>query len=387
MKKHVILVLILLFTSSVSTLNVNAEPKEVTYVVVFDEAHLQYFTHERMKTAISSLNDTFDTERTNVTIDLVINEEAFTRSKLQGANLVIIPSPNLNDQKVSNAVAGESTAMNSYLENGGGALYMLNPFSLNDTYASHRRGLDTIIASSINSDVMLGTVESIDNDNTTIIIDDDNNDGNNSHVYFDQANVQFDIWNTELNNISRVLYYGTALSEVPGNTRYGNTSEYSYAVNQEYVIKNPPDGGHKWISGHEIGSDNGRAILIGSTIMFSDLPYDNSTAWIDVEDNLALFQNLVAWLLKITPLNLPQGTITNDFNYFLTRNVFFSILIPLLLLSLVFGLMIRSKSISFNRIFDIKVKRKKTKKVAKTAKKTSKKATKKTTKRARRKRS
>ena len=38
MKKNVILVLVLLFTSSFSLTNVDAEPKEITYVVIFDEA-------------------------------------------------------------------------------------------------------------------------------------------------------------------------------------------------------------------------------------------------------------------------------------------------------------------------------------------------------------
>lgn len=387
MKKNVILVLILLFTSSFSTLNVNAEQKEVTYVVVFDEAHLQFFTHETMNIALSSLNDSFDSSKTDVTIDLVMNTEAFTKSKLQGANLIIIPSPNLDDNKQSNAILGEDFALRNFINNGGSAFYTSNPFSTNSSYASHSRALTRIIQSEVGSEILLGSQGGNDDDNGTILIDDDYNDGNNSHVYFDENNFQFDIWNTEINNISRVLYYGTALNQVSPSAKYGNASKYTYAVNKEYDIINPSGDGHKWISGHEIGSNDGRVILIGSTIMFSDLSYDNSTSWVEVEDNLALFQNLVGWLLKITPLNVPQGTITNDFSYFLRRNIFFSILVPLLLLSLVFGVMIRSKSITFNRIFDIKIKRKKTKKVTKkSTKKTTKKATKKTTKKTRRKR-
>ena len=92
MKKNVILVLVLLFTSSFRLTNVDAEPKEITYVVIFDEAHLQFFTHDLMNTALTSLNTTFDTDSIDVTIDLVVNEDPFTQSNLQGANLVIVPT-------------------------------------------------------------------------------------------------------------------------------------------------------------------------------------------------------------------------------------------------------------------------------------------------------
>ncbi|OLS29117.1 MAG: hypothetical protein HeimC2_03120 [Candidatus Heimdallarchaeota archaeon LC_2] len=390
MKKNVILVLVLLFAPSFSLTNVGAEQKEITYIVIYDEAHLQFFTHELMNTALTSLNSTFDTDSIDVTIDLVINEESFTASNVQGADLIIIPSPNLDEDKRTNAVIGENTALSIHIKNGGSVFYLANPYSTNTSIASHVEALsiDRLLAPEVGSEVMLGNVEVIDNDNATILIDDDNNDGNNSHIYLDQDNIQFDSWNNELNTISKVLYYGAALTSVRSTSAYGNASKYTYAIDQEYTIKNPDGDGHKWVSGNSFGENDGRSILIGSTIMFSDYQYNDSSSWVDVEDNLALFQNLVAWLLKITPLNIPQETIDNDFSYFLTTNILLGILIPLAFISLVFGILLRSKSLTFSRIFDFKVKRKKvTKKATKETKKTTKKTTKKATKKTRRKRS
>ena len=89
--------------SSFSVINSNAEPKAVNYVVVYDEAHLQFFTHDLLKTALAGLNESFDVENEiDVTIEFEINTENFTNSNLQGADLVIIPSPNLGEDKTSN---------------------------------------------------------------------------------------------------------------------------------------------------------------------------------------------------------------------------------------------------------------------------------------------
>ena len=128
--------------SSISVINSNAEPEAVNYVVVYDEAHLQFFTSNLLKTALAGLNDSFDIEnQIDVTIELEINNENFTNSNLQGADLVIIPSPNLREDKTSNvdtdSRTGEEAALEEFLSIGGSILYMSNPYSDNSSIAGH----------------------------------------------------------------------------------------------------------------------------------------------------------------------------------------------------------------------------------------------------------
>ncbi|MFV2014086.1 MAG: hypothetical protein ACC656_01540, partial [Candidatus Heimdallarchaeota archaeon] len=336
----------------------------------------------------------------DVTIELEINNENFTNSNLQGADLVIIPSPNLREDKTSNvdtdSRTGEEAALEEFLSIGGSILYMSNPYSDNSSIAGHYIPLNDLIVDGLGFNVLQGEPGNVgnvlDRDNVTVIIDDFNNDGNSSRVYFTDEYINGDIWDTELNKISKVLYYGSQITDNSASPHNGNASALTYAVDKEYTITTDDLGNIKWMSGSTFGENDGRAVLIGSTIMFSDLQYENETAWIDVEDNQELFENLVAWLLSITPLNKPAETINSNFSYYLTRNVLLSVLLPLALLVLVFGTLIKTNTISLNNIFTFRVKRKATKKSKieagekKTSKKSKKKTTKKTTKKQRRKR-
>lgn len=394
MKKSIFFLLILLFTSSFSIINSNAEPKAVNYVVVYDEAHLQFFTHDLLRTALAGLNESFDVENEiDVTIEFEVNTENFTNSNLQGADLVIIPSPNLREDKTSNVDTAsridEESALEEFLTIGGSVLYMSNPYSKNVSLAGHFLPMNSLIVDELSFSVQLGTANTIDADNVTVVIDDFNNDGNNSHVYFTDKYINGEIWDTEINEISKVLFYGTQISENFVSVHNGNASALTYSVDKGYDITLEDTGHLNWMSGNTFGSNDGRGVLIGSTIMFSDLAYDNNTTWIEMEDNQKLFENLVAWLLNITPLSKPVDTVDSGFGYFLGRNILFSILIPVALVAIVFGTLIRTNTISANKIFSFRVKQKSSKKskAAEAGKSTTKKkTTKKTTKKQRRKR-
>lgn len=395
MKKGILFLLILLFMSSFSVINSNAEPKAVNYVVVYDEAHLQFFTHDLLKTALAGLNESFDVENEiDVTIEFEINTENFTNSNLQGADLVIIPSPNLREDKTSNVDTvsriNEESALEEFLSIGGSVLYMSNPYSANVSLAGHFLPMNNLIVDDLGFAIKLGFPSSVtDGDNVTIAIDDFNNDGNASHIYFNNNFINGGVWDQEINDISKILYYGSTIDESFTSTHYGNASALTYSVDRNYDLRVEDLNRLKWMVGNTFGENDGRGVLIGSTIMFSDLAYDNENAWIEMEDNQELFENLVAWLLNITPLNKPVDTVDSGFGYFLGRNILFSILIPIALLVIVFGTLIRTNIITADKIFSFRVKQKTTKKSKTTEGEkstTKKKSTKKTPKKQRRKR-
>jgi hypothetical protein len=341
-----------------------------------------------MSTALTSLNDTFDTSSKDVTIQLIINKDNFTSSNLQGSDLVIITNPNLRDGSadyIDTGPGGEREALEGFVDTGGSVLYMGNPFTRNSSIAGHKLALDALTFDNAGGNLRLGLDDA---DNTSIVIDDFNNDGNSSHVYFSNENILYDIWATETNEISRVLYYGASI-ERSRVERYANGTELTYAVTPNYDIIAEDNGDVTWFVGNSIGQNDGRSIVIGSTIMFSDLSYNDETAWIDVEDNNLLFQNIVAWLLKITPLNLPEETVDSGFGYFLRRNILLSILIPVGLIALIFGILLKNNIITVDKIIEFRTKRREvkkakiTKKTAKAKKKTTKKAGKKATKKRR----
>jgi hypothetical protein len=392
MKKSAIFILILFFMSSLSLNQSTMAQTQVNYTIIYDEAHLQFFTHELMSMALSGLNETFDSSSKDVTIQLVINKENFTSSNLQGSDLVIITNPGLKDGSADYIINDDSNEdeeknLLGYINDGGSVLYMGNPVSNNDSIRGHRSAMDRLVIDELGANLRLG---SGDGDNTTVVIDDFRNDGNSSHVYFTNDHIQYDIWKTETNEVSSVLYYGSSLDQPVAQPFFGNGTELTYAVGPDYSIIIEDNGEVVWLSGSSsIGSNGGRALLIGSTIMFSDYSYNESMSWNEVEDNNLLFQNLVAWSLKMTPLNVPEETVDSGFGYFLSRNIFLSILIPIALIVLIFSILLKNNIITIDKIMEFRTKKKETpqdkslKKTTKSTKKTTKKGAKKTTKKRR----
>ena len=306
MKRFSYLILFILALQVLSSVPVSGQDNIKEFYIIYDENHAQWFTTDLMSTALTSLEDAFD----GIKINLVVNNDDFNETNLQGSNLVIITNTGLDDRNRPLTVDdSETDALNSYIQIGGSILYMSNPLSNNRTISGHARTLNDLLVDDLDVKMKFNTP---DYENVTLLMDDFNNDGNSSHIYIYPENIAYDIHTSEPNNLndSKFLYYGgylDSISTIPDY--YGNTSQFAYAVDRKGAID--PDtyqSSSHWMEGVDFGT--GRAMLIGSTIMFSELMYDNDTKWVDVESNLELFQNIVAWLLKITPLPVGEkGTL------------------------------------------------------------------------------
>lgn len=353
MKSKFYLILFLFILSLLVPVSSQVDDNEI--VILFDEAHNQFFDSELMQTALNSLEDAL-----NVSVRIQMNYEAFNSSSLQGADLLIVTNPGLKSDGTPVTIGNsERSSIASFVDNGNSVLYMGNPYSHNTSITGHARPMNDLIIEDLEARMHYA---GIDTDNVTIILDDFNNDGNNSHILIKPENIKGDVFTTELNDLTDaqfLLYSGFVITSNLNPEYYGDTSDTAYKVDQDYniavdtIVKDP-----RWM---EAVDGKGRAMLIGSTIMFSDYAYDATSSWIDQQSNLELFQNLVAWLLEITPLEDPN-LIDQDFSFFARYNLLIAIGIAGGVLLLWIGSLIYRKQMTRDKIFDVKIAKKADKK-------------------------
>jgi len=330
-------------------------------IVVVDEAHLQFIGLDLLQTAFAGLNDTFDNNQTDYTIRVFTNQEKFDSTHLQGADLLIIPNPGIDKTLGSdhNVESDEVNVLDTFVEQGKSILYLANPFSYNESIAGHALPINELLIDDFGAQLTLGGVLA-DTDNTTILVNafQGSNDGNATHVRITGNHLEPQTLATEINEINEILYYGSSLNVISRDrTRLlGNTSN-TYSVDQTGEAREQEIGQIKWLSGAEV-NDNGKVILMGSTIMFSDLAYDETSKWIDQQDNLGFFENLIAFLLNVTPLDPPQESVQDSFSYLLRVNILAATLILLVFLSTIMGILIFTKRLSFDKIFAVRGARK-----------------------------
>ncbi len=376
MKRLSYIILFILLLQGFSAVPVYSQDETKEYYVVYDQGHGQFFDEDLMSTALKSLENAFD----NIHINIIINNDQFNQTNLQGSDLVIITNPGLDEDNDQIRIEPEETeALDDFINIGGSVFYLSNPFTFNRSISGHADSLNDLLVSDFDGKIKTSP---IDNENVSIILDDFNNDGNASHIYLDSSNINLDTLYTETNNLtqSEFLYYGALVETTTVSfDLYGNTSDFAYAVNQEFEIAaetyqhNP-----LWMEGKDFGGEKGRAMLIGSAIMFSDLAYDNDTNWVNQESNLELFQNFVAWLLKITPLTAHDNIVDEEFDWFARYNILFAFGFALFLALVWFAYLVLSGKLSISQVLNIKTSKKKkvtkTKKTGKNASSDSKKA-------------
>ncbi|MHA2090748.1 MAG: hypothetical protein ACW98K_07805 [Candidatus Kariarchaeaceae archaeon] len=371
---HLLFILYIIFFILGMTSFAQAQTNNKTYSIIYDEAHEQYFTHDLMNTALTSLNSSLDTDDLDVSVRLIINEDKFTKSSLQGGSLLIISNPGA-ELGISAEDDPQSIAIKDFHERGGSIFYMSNPFSNDPNVTGNGQALESFIDQVLNVNIRRPAVAT-DGENVSIIMDDFNNDGDSSHVYLYHNNSDPGVFFEEINDISdgRILYYGTSIEsgalpldqiEADGSS---SSSTYSVDKDNEMIIEDYyPNFTPHWMMGrtHDDLEGAGRSLLIGSTVMFSDYSYDDTSSWVEQANNLQLFQNIIAWLLQITPLEGQEPIVSENFSFFVRFNLLAAITLGGGLFLIVFvNLAIRNKQ-SIKEMFNVRIA--KTRKTEKTA--------------------
>lgn len=255
-------------------------------VILFDEAHGQWFNTSRMQTVIDMVNGSAKTS-------MFVNTSPFNATNLMGVDVVIITNPG-NDTLFT---SDEAFYLNQYVNRGGGLFLLSNPYNTNETL-SGRSELLNILLASMNAMEFDDLTFWSDSTNADSILD-DHNSINDSHGYI---SISADKFTNSTNissfptNISQVLIHSQSIS-APISICEAYISSYAEdAAHEVHLADEIP----LWLGG--LNNSDSRIVISGSTIMFSDLiiPGTNVT-WASHPnyDNVNLFNNTINWIADV----------------------------------------------------------------------------------------
>ena len=370
------IIVILLFLAPNNLAN-GAEVKS-EYLILYDVANGQKFTLENMTGAAESLAELESRFNTKI----IIQELTATANEtnLQGVDLLILTNP----EKDTAFSSKGKLAIQELVGQGGGVLFMSNPLARNVNITGFPSMFNDIMNERFQTQVMFpfGIVNQL---SSSVLIDEVYNDGNASHVIVNKNQISNEILASGVSNFIEGVFYGNGIKDIYQGTESGyieritgNTSTHSYTVNENYTPTFPTNerlGELYWIFGRQALDSLGKTVAVGSTIMFSDLIYDSetNTKWIDAKDNKALFQNIIAYLLQLTPVDATATALDYNFGFFVLVAVGGGLSFSLLLFVLIFGFNIFTRKIKIQSIFQfrqesVQIYRKGKTKVVKTAK-------------------
>ncbi len=260
-------------------------------VVLFDEAHGQWFNTSRMQTVVAMMN-------TSGGSSVYVNKSPFNATNLIGVDVLIITNPG----NESSFTRDEAFYLRQFLKRGGGLFLLSNPYNANETLTGNPNTLNLLLTLIDDADLPLEDIEFLERTNQTAdIITDDYHKFNDMPSLLDLSETNFTnvtVISTHPTNISRVLVHSQSIS---APLRIGEAYLESYtedADHEVYLAEEIP----LWL-----GSTNQSevwVVICGSSIMFSDLliPGTNET-WASHPDfnNIHLFNNTINWIANITP--------------------------------------------------------------------------------------
>lgn len=313
----IILSLVLLFQLSINFADVNAgsdykgKPKPM---VIFDVAHQQTFNHTHMQSAIQAIEEHFEIP------EVFINYDNFSLVNLQGADLIILPAPNLNAIQAPGSDSAfsvlERRALFEFYRDGGSVLYLANPYFFEEemrNYTSHTNYLNYMMSSGGQDEVDYGSL-SVDRAQITLMNDLNNRYDDERFIYINNDSLLNDHSIIEgfldTDPINELLTYSTSIDTVFAQ-RLINTSVTTYEVNAEGEVQGGKTQEHTILASDEIKAYNSRGISCASAIMFSDLEITNTSSdtWFEVYDNALLWENMISWLLFEIPEEAPDDPI------------------------------------------------------------------------------
>ncbi len=341
------------------------------YIILYDVSHGQNFTLANLTGAFDALSAI--EEKYNTQIEIIEFNQTFTNTNLQGADLLIITNPGEN----ASTTEEEKTALTNYVQDGGGVLYLGNPLAKDGNITGHPKLLNDFMNEPYNNFGAFHVGDARQEDSPTILIDEENNDGyNESYLVLNSSSVNEEAIVSGVMEFEDVVFYGSGIRDTYTGSRKsysnyvkGNVSSSTYFVGENY---NPNFNAISWILGRQMQDAEGRTMSLGSTIMFSDLEYRDGQSWIDTRGNKALFVNMVAWLMQITPEEevVPIAEVGVSFTTWLG----YVLLGTIVGFAIIFGYQILTGKLEASKIFDFKkpitkIQPKKTKPKAKSKKK------------------
>jgi hypothetical protein len=294
---HILILLVLSFSILSTSSNAqNTSPSSI--VILIDDAHGQFINSTLMTGAINSLE--------NEGFKVIPLKEKITQQILNGVDLVIFPNPKTGDSYSAEEVFALSEWMSN--EKDKGMILLSNPL---DTINSSLDG-----AGKVFNDLLIAQGFSI---TQKFLI----TDGQSKDVLVKKyENSSSDYMGLNLKVLSNVT--------LPTNVSLTiQTKSTAVTVNDDQIILNAGfDSFYLTKDQKFLGQDvnnnlfggisfkQGRIVLGGSTLMFSDLPnpYNSNTTWFNSAENKLFWDSLIKWSINF---NIDSNLQELDFNFFL----------------------------------------------------------------------
>ena len=250
-------ILIIQLTGTFMSQDVYADEKTI---ILFDQVHLQFYTSERMQSAITSLNNTED-------FIVYFNDQRFTETSLLGVDILVIENP---ERSFS---LQERLVLVDYLDNGGNIFLLADP-----------RG--TI--SNLNN--IIDAVQYTDGRFSQHVIFDEEFNQNNISTQISVSREELRKSSPLTNGVKEIITHSISIEDADPNKVIATGSNYSLAGLEG---KSQP----AWLVASTVGRS--RIVLCGSTRMFSDVkPSKSEVTWYQTKDNARLWQNIFSWLAQ-----------------------------------------------------------------------------------------
>lgn len=250
-------ILLIQLTGTFMSQDVYADEKTI---ILFDQVHLQFYTSERMQSAITSLNNTED-------FIVYFNDQRFTETSLLGVDILVIENP---ERSFS---LQERLVLVDYLDNGGNIFLLADP-----------RG--TI--SNLNN--IIDAVHYTDGRFSQHVIFDEKFNQNNISTLISVSREDLRESSPLTNGVKEIITHSISIEDDDPNTVIATGSNYSLAGLEG---KSQP----AWLVASTVGRS--RIVLCGSTRMFSDVkPSKSEVTWYQTKDNARLWQNIFSWLAQ-----------------------------------------------------------------------------------------
>ncbi|WP_455139979.1 hypothetical protein [Candidatus Hodarchaeum mangrovi] len=274
--------------SAIINVSANNSIEEREIIVLFDEAHKQFFNRSYYRTAISDINSS--------DVHVIFNSQRINKTTFDGVDIFVSTNPGLS------FTSTERYYISEFLKRGKSLLFLSNPLVEENSTLNGRGDLFNDVL----SDPELETVsrfwtrtEDLTSFKRPDVVENEFvNAGKRNFLVISINSSDHEILYENNNNISSIITYTCSLRNSRENIIRAPSQAYAKTVFDEI---------HSYASnivifGTSGESDYGAHILLGgSSIMFSDL---NDTSlektWYQSADNSLLWKNIFSWLAEVT---------------------------------------------------------------------------------------
>jgi hypothetical protein len=287
--------LILISLNTISGSGADAAPVEDPVVILFDEAHGQFFNRSVYSKALTDLENLEEKD-----MEIVYNTDDFNRTTLQGVDILICTNPS------DWYTADERHYLGEFLKEGKSLFLLANPLNEeNETLLGRGDILNDLIE--IYEIELLDRYWTNSNDvgdlkNPDVVLNEFSNAGISEYLTIDINSSSHEIL-SNIHNITSIVTYSCSI----GSSRMSviTASPESHAKTVKDEIYTNPSGIILFGTPGEL--EVGAKILMGgSSIMFSDLNDPIlGTSWYESENNSELWLNCIEWLAETNPDTIP----------------------------------------------------------------------------------